>query len=106
MSHIIKKNPTLSPLWSLVSPARFCIRTWESEDAAVVYDVRSGDTHLIEPLGREVLYLLRDEPGTTESIRLKLLSLYAQEDHVSIIDLIPTILRDMCDVGLIVETYV
>lgn len=103
MSHIIKKNPPLSPLWSLASPAQLFIRVWEDDETAVAYDARSGDTHLIEPLGLEVLSLLRDEPNTIESINLQLASLYAPEDHVSVFDLIPTILRDMHDVGLIVE---
>jgi PqqD family protein of HPr-rel-A system len=93
-------------LWSLVSPAQIYIRAWENEDAAVVYDARSGDTHLIEPLALEVLRFLKNEPGTAESLSIKLISLYAQEDHGSIIDLIPAILQDMRDVGLLVETFV
>lgn len=103
MSHIIKKNSPLSPLWSLASPAQLCIRVWEDDETAVVYDARSGDTHLIEPLGLAILSLLRDEPHNIASINLQLTSLYAPEDHVSIFDLIPTVLRDMHDVGLIVE---
>lgn len=93
-------------MWSLVSPAQLYIRAWEGEDTAVVYDARSGDTHLIEALALEVLHLLKDQPSSTEALSLKLISLYAQDDHVSIIDLIPTILRDMRDVGLLVETSV
>jgi PqqD family protein of HPr-rel-A system len=106
LSHIIKKNPLLSSLWSLAAPTQLYIRVWEDDETAVVYDARSGDTHLIEPLGIEVLSLLTDEPSSIASINLRLASLYAQEDHVPIFDLIPTILRDMHDVGLIVETLV
>ena len=45
-------------VWRLVSAADLYLRSWQNE--SVVFDQRSGDTHIINHLAAEVLVKLKD----------------------------------------------
>ena len=48
--------------WRLAVPGALHWRRWADE--VVVYDAASGDTHLLEPAGAEVLHRLERAPAT------------------------------------------
>ncbi len=52
--------------WSCAGRERFLIRSWSGEEG-VVFDMLSGDTHLLEPLALELLQRL--EPNVPRSAR-------------------------------------
>ncbi|RMF08805.1 MAG: HPr-rel-A system PqqD family peptide chaperone [Alphaproteobacteria bacterium] len=52
-----------SLLWSAPAACDFCMD--EFDTVTVLFDPRSGDTHLLDVLSREVLDLIADQPRTT-----------------------------------------
>jgi PqqD family protein of HPr-rel-A system len=50
--------------WSCAARERFLVRSWSGEEG-VVFDMLSGDTHLLEPLALELLHRL--DPAVTRS---------------------------------------
>jgi len=52
--------------WSCADRERFLVRSWSAEQS-VVFDMLSGDTHLLEPLALELLRRL--DAGVARSAR-------------------------------------
>lgn len=48
--------------WSCCDAGRFRTKDW-GEDEAVIYDIASGDTHVMDPLAMEILDRLKCSPG-------------------------------------------
>ena len=48
--------------FQLIDASRLSTRSWGAH--AIVYDIRSGETHLFEDTAAEVVKLLRDGPRT------------------------------------------
>jgi len=48
--------------WQLIRAESLRVREWD--DAGVIYDAFNGNTHLLDPLGLELLDLLRQRPWT------------------------------------------
>ena len=46
--------------WQLIRADALRVREWD--DAGVIYDAASGNTHLIDALGLELVDLLRQQP--------------------------------------------
>ena len=49
-------------LWSACPEGRFRFKEWDDDDA-VAYDLLGGDTHVVDTLAMELLYLLRQRPA-------------------------------------------
>lgn len=54
------------PCWRVTRPADLHIREWD--EAGVVYDAGSGDTHLLDPLALELLSLLSTHDWTLDAL--------------------------------------
>lgn len=91
-------------VWSLVGPENFLLRAWSGEDAAVVHDIRSGDTHLIESPGPELLELLAQSPATAGALTCKLEGLFMDDDPATIAQWVDGTLLRLQSVGLISDT--
>jgi PqqD family protein of HPr-rel-A system len=52
--------------WRLTVPGALHWRRWADE--VVVYDAASGDTHLFEPAGAEILHRLESAPATVADL--------------------------------------
>jgi len=56
--------------WQLIRADALRVREWD--DAGVIYDAVSGNTHLIDALGLELLDLLRQRPWTLDELATEL----------------------------------
>jgi PqqD family protein of HPr-rel-A system len=56
--------------WQLIRPDALRVREWD--DAGVIYDAASGNTHLIDALGLELLDLLRQRPWRVDELLAEL----------------------------------
>lgn len=52
--------------WQLIRAESLRVREWD--DGGVIYDAFSGNTHLLDPLGLELLDLLRQHPWTLSEL--------------------------------------
>jgi len=52
--------------WQLIRAEQVRVREWD--DGGVIYDATSGNTHLIDPFGLELLDLLRQHPWTLDDL--------------------------------------
>lgn len=52
--------------WQLIRAEALRVREWD--DAGVVYDAVSGNTHLIDALGLELVDLLRQQPWDLDEL--------------------------------------
>jgi PqqD family protein of HPr-rel-A system len=90
--------------WSSVDPARRVLREWPDEDQSVVYDTASGDTHLVEALGVEVLQLLDAAPRTAPEMASALAGLFDTPNPIAIVEYITATLQQLQDAGLVAST--
>jgi PqqD family protein of HPr-rel-A system len=100
---VSKKHENFS-LWSLVSPEWIRFRSWADDDSSVVYNALTGDTHLVDALGFELLQLLTVAPYTHEALLLKLGELFCDDDKTMLNDYIGTTLLQLHNAGLICES--
>lgn len=56
--------------WQLIRAEALRVREWD--DAGVIYDAVSGNTHLIDALGLELLDLLRQQPWGLDELAAEL----------------------------------
>jgi PqqD family protein of HPr-rel-A system len=89
----------MSLLFSADSTDRFLIVTWSDE--AVVYDSRSNETHLLEPLAVEVLSLLRSSPMAQNELMSRINELTIPDAETSLEDLTDTALLGLRRIGLV-----
>ena len=54
--------------WQRAEPSRFRFRFWPDEAAANAFDLRSGSTHCVSPLGLELIALLDGGARTTAEL--------------------------------------
>ena len=52
--------------WRLIRADALRVREWD--DAGVIYDAASGNTHLVDALGLELLDLLRQRPWALDEL--------------------------------------
>jgi PqqD family protein of HPr-rel-A system len=70
-----QSGPSVGPLsiWTVPSPERLL---WHDLGAvAVVFNARSGDTHVVDPLAHEALALLVESPRTASALTAALADL-------------------------------
>ncbi len=56
--------------WQLIRADTLRVREWD--DAGVIYDAASGNTHLIDALGLELIDLLRQRPWQLDELAAEL----------------------------------
>ena len=107
MSKLVQKISEKPCSWSLASHGKLCFRTWPDDDNSVVYNALSGDTHLVDDLGRDVLQLLTLSSLTFDALTLKLAELYLEDtlnDESKLEAALNATLFQLQDAGLISET--
>ena len=103
-SEVTAINAEILSLWCLSHPDKFIFRTWEDDEFVVAYNTSSGDTHLLDGLGYEILQLLTLENSSPKMLAYALAELFLDVDSVQIQELILMALRQLCDAGFIVES--
>lgn len=91
-------------MWSLAFPETLSFRSWSDEDLSVVYNTLSGDTHLVESPGLEILQLLTESPRSAESLASALSSLFQDQEPDRLVQYIGATLLRLKEVGLITDT--
>ena len=90
--------------WSTSGSGRRIFREWPDEDQVIVYDTATGDTHLIEALGMDVLQVLEASPGTTAHLSHALADRFEASDHGAVVEYITATLHRLQDAGLVAST--
>lgn len=103
-SEVIEKNAERHSLWRLSHPDQFIFHTWEDDELVVAYNTFSGDTHLLEGLGYEILQLLALANSTSKLLASELVEFFPDVELAHIQELIDTTLQQLHDVGFIVES--
>ena len=86
-----------------VSPDReLLIRQWSKE--LVVYDCRTGDTHLLEELASQVFLLLKHQPASSEAVVDHIAAHFALETDDDLVSEVHAILENLAILSLIRET--
>jgi PqqD family protein of HPr-rel-A system len=91
----------IDSLWSLSLTSKLVLKAWEGEDQSVVYNERSGDTHLIQSPGSEMLQLLAERPYTSRDLAVEISELFSDEDVPKIVEFVDATLRQLESVGLV-----
>lgn len=72
---------------SAVLPARLSLRkadlifrVFSGEELVVVYDIRSGDTHLLGEVAYELCGFLSDSPATADELKHRMLQKFPEDD--------------------------
>ena len=104
VSEVIEKNAESLSLWSLSHPGQFVFHTWEDDELVVAYNTFSGDTHLLEGLGYEILQLLALANSTSKMLASSLAEFFPDVELAHIQELTDTTLQQLFDVGFIVES--
>ncbi|CAN5867208.1 hypothetical protein BH11PSE12_BH11PSE12_06700 [soil metagenome] len=114
MSSIAHKIQENHSSWSLTSRGRLHFRSWDDDDISVVYNELSGDTHLVDALGVDLLQLLSHCAYSIDVMVLKLAEVYAVNDEIADdVDADRTTLKayivatllQLQDAGLLCETF-
>lgn len=92
-------------VWSLVCSEKFQFRSWADDEFSVAYNLLTGDTHLLDALGFELLHLLKSSPASTTMLCQNLAELFPDTDVVSLGALIHSSLLRLQEAGFIVETF-
>ena len=89
-------------LWEIEGKARFLFRHWADECA--VYDNVTGDTHLLEPVGVEVLLALQHASASAESLCKRVASRFETEPNAEFSSMLESVLIDFERLALIRRT--
>ena len=88
--------------WSRVARDRLLVRSWSGEEG-VVYDMLSGDTHLLEPLALELLQRLEPEvPRSARALLDDLADVAVDADAATALAAVEQSLESMRRAGLVV----
>jgi len=86
-------------LWEIEGKARFLFRHWGDECA--VYDNVTGDTHLLAPVGIEVLLELQQAPASAGSLCKRVASRFETEPNAEFSSMLESVLIDFERLALI-----
>ena len=90
-------------VWQVPEPDSL---VWRSFDAySLLFNARSGDTHVLDPLSREILDLLQESPRDEESLLRELGSLMEGEDPAALREAVHEALKAFDTAGLIFPAY-
>jgi PqqD family protein of HPr-rel-A system len=103
VSEVIEKKIERLSLWSLSHLDQFIFHTWDDDEFVVAYNTFSGDTHLLDGLGYEILQLLALANSSTKILVSALAELFPDVEVAQIQELTETTLQQLFEVGFIVE---
>lgn len=90
-------------LWSAYPDGRFRFKVWP-DDHTVVYDITSGDTHVVDALAMEILHLLQlGSDLSTEALVTDLRDVFEHESDAEIGARVEHGLYRLRRIGLVAE---
>jgi len=60
--------PPYPPRWHIANPSALLFQRWHGEDEHVVFNVLSGDLHLLNPAATALLERLTDAPASLDDL--------------------------------------
>lgn len=87
--------------WHPAHSGKLRVRSWDGEECSVVYDVISGDTHLLDDLSLELLALIDAQPGTTSELARQVGDFFADGCSDEQIEFVQATLLQLQSVGLV-----
>lgn len=93
----------VSTLWHVPEPDSLVWRSFDSY--SLLFNERSGNTHVLDPLSREILDLLQEAPRDETSLVRELTSLLEGQDPEALADAVHEALRAFDTAGLIFPAY-
>lgn len=79
-----------------------CPLLWKQwGDEPVVYNVSSGNTHLISPIAAKILRQLTRQPSTSETLAQEIASEVDLESDQELLDRIEGLIHDFDELGLV-----
>jgi PqqD family protein of HPr-rel-A system len=91
-------------VWSLIAPGQLRFRSWDEEGLAVVYNTASGDTHLIESPGIEILQLLQASPHTVNGLAHAMQAMQPVSEPCDLAPYVTQTLQQLMAIGLVSDT--
>jgi PqqD family protein of HPr-rel-A system len=88
-------------IWQPALTGRTRLKMWDDDDTGVLYDVVSGDTHVLDPLAMEVLRLLFDRASGIVDLCRQLQALSPELDRARLPLLVSRVLARLHTHGLI-----
>lgn len=87
--------------WHPTHSGKLRIRSWDGEESSVVFDVISGDTHLLDDLSLELVGLIDAQPATTSELAHKVADHFADGYNDEQIEFVQASLLQLQSVGLV-----
>jgi PqqD family protein of HPr-rel-A system len=84
--------------WKIGDASKLCWRIWDGE--CVVFDSRSGETHLLNPLAVEVLQTLEQGPADGSHLTRLIASTFALEAEPDLARAVDEVLTRLDELGL------
>lgn len=92
-----------SHVWYVPEPGRL---VWQAFDSySLLFNQRSGNTHILDPLSREILDLLLESPRDEDALLRELTALVGDEDPEALNGAIAEALLAFDAAGLIFPAY-
>lgn len=76
-------------------------RHFEGDDLSIIFDARSGDTHMLDRVACEVCQMLAGAPASAEEIRRSLSMKFADEDSRMMDEAIDAAIERLRHAGLL-----
>lgn len=92
-----------STVWHLPEPDGLVWRSFDSY--SLLYNPESGDTHVLDPLSREILDILLETPHDERSLLQELGVLAEGQDAAALESAVHEALTSLDSAGLITPTY-
>lgn len=89
----------MDTVWEVPSPNSLLL--YDTEGGRLVFDLRSRQTHLLSDNAAEILTLLRQAPGTLDSLAASFELDPQDHDKTPLIDRLDEILRELDTAGLV-----
>lgn len=86
--------------WSVGHSGNLRIRNWDNEELHVVFDVTSGDTHLLDDLSLQLLHLISAQASTTSTLTDAVADHFAEGERREMEEFVDATLLHLQDSGL------
>jgi PqqD family protein of HPr-rel-A system len=88
-------------LWVIATAGEFLFHLWDHDDCLVGYCQATGQTHLFEPPGREIIKLLEQSPHSLEMLAAKLADLFESDHQGEIVKFIESTMLQLKEAGAV-----
>lgn len=92
--------------WSLEGAGEVLFHEWEEDDQGVVYNPRSGSTHLVDGFAVELLKRMTAVPQALEALTDSVRDFFEEDDTAAQAEFVESTLHQLKSVGLVVQKQI